>query len=124
MVRFVGSKYIFITVFIALAFLAFAGGAEGACLSPTGGEVISTSTVICPGTHQLSAGITVGSNDITIECDNSIIKGTGAGNLIMVSTDTNVTIKNCVLSNASYGIDTSAAQSNYFINNTMTDFGI
>ena len=71
---------------------------------------LNANTFICPGTYSVqdqgAAGVMiVNVNNITLECNGAIIKGTNVGSGIYVFSKANVTISNCQIENYNDGID-------------------
>jgi len=73
---------------------------ESTCTIPTNNMVIDQDTTFCQGNYILPGNITVNSDDITLDCNNSLLNGTSLnytpGNVgIKIVGRNNVTIKNC-----------------------------
>jgi len=72
-----------------------------------------TSDLVCPGN-----GLTIGVNDITLDCQGHTITGSGTGSGIIAQSRQNITIKNCIVQNFFNGFDLSSSNSNNLTNNT------
>jgi parallel beta-helix repeat protein len=91
------------------------------CVIPTDGMIINESTTFCPGNYNLPNGISIGTNDITLDCNYSVlIGGTDWHNAeIYVNNIFNTTIKNCIISNASNGISLNNTHNSLLENNKV-----
>ncbi|MFH1229428.1 MAG: right-handed parallel beta-helix repeat-containing protein [Candidatus Aenigmatarchaeota archaeon] len=71
-------------------------------------------------------GITIGADDITLDCNGYNLTGSGSNAAISISGRTNVTVKNCVMTNFDYGIVIDTSTYNNITNNTANgnNFGI
>jgi parallel beta-helix repeat protein len=65
--------------------------------------------------------VIIGADNITLDCAGHYIIGNGADVGIYVSNKTNVTIKNCIIFNITYGIYIGASNYTNIINNTLVD---
>jgi len=78
---------------------------------------------ICNGATQVSYALSVGANDVTLDCAGHSITGNGIGIGIKFSGVSGATIKNCEISGFAQGILSGNAPtgSNYILNNTIHD---
>jgi len=93
--------------------------AEGA---PSCGDTITedltlAQPMICSGDY----GLQVGANDITIDCNNFGLKGSGSGIGIYNNGYSGVTIKNCVISDFNNGIYVNSADVNTIKDNIVNN---
>jgi parallel beta-helix repeat protein len=72
---------------------------------PTDGCTITVSTTFTAGVYQLPNGIAVLANNIILDCNNAQLQGSQSTGLGIYVNSTNVTIRNCLISNYSYAID-------------------
>ena len=100
--------------------------------SPTGMQTFTPQVVVsyCPITindsstlagNLTSVGncITIGVNNIQLDCLGFTINGSGFGEGIRLVGRSNVTVKNCVLTNFGFGITLSSSNNNIIQNNTI-----
>jgi len=84
------------------------------------GTTISTNTTLtedlagCPGT-----ALKIQGDNLTLDCAGHTISGTDSGNGVLVSAN-NVTVRNCIVRNFQFGINTTGTL-NYFFNNTLQE---
>ena len=94
----------------AATVLAFLSGgvasADPRCVTPTNGMVITQNTVFCSGTYNLSNGITIAAGGITVEGNNTVLRGSSStsGKGIQASGRQGVTIRNLTVRRYKYGI--------------------
>jgi len=91
------------------------GFVSAQCVIPTDGMIITQDTTFCEGEYELPNGISIGEDNIILDCNEAVLNGTGSGKGIDLFLKTNVEIKNCFISNFEYGIHIIA------INNTITN---
>ncbi|MFH1978401.1 MAG: NosD domain-containing protein, partial [Candidatus Aenigmatarchaeota archaeon] len=98
-----GMLWVIVLLFLLLV-VSFAGLAQAdpqvECGStPTDGCVVTTDTTFTPGTYILPNGISLGANDVTVDCNGATLRGSfsvSAAGIFMDSKSGN-TIKNCVI---------------------------
>ncbi len=87
-----------------------------------GGMVLSASVKICPYTYSdINSPITVSGDDIVIDCDLNPISGTLYSSLFIINDSTDITLKNCELSNFTRAIVMDGCISCKVINTTIID---
>lgn len=97
------------------------------CITPTNGMTITQNTVLCKGNYNLPNGIKINAQDVTLDCNGANLIGNTNGrsyvseNYGIWITKPKVTVKNCFISNYSYGILSSSnnVNYNYLFNNTL-----
>lgn len=94
---------------------------DSGCTLATDGMNISSDTVFCLTTYNIPAGVTIISDNVTLDCNISVLNGTGNNTGINLSNVNNVTIKNCIVMNYSDGIYISKSSSNTIINNNVSN---
>lgn len=87
------------------------------CTVPTDEMVITSDTKFCKGTYYLYSGISIGANNITLNCDDSVLIGNDANSAIIASNKTGVIVKNCNVLNYDNGIDLSQVKYSIIENN-------
>ncbi|MBI2630053.1 S8 family serine peptidase [Candidatus Pacearchaeota archaeon] len=100
---------------------------SSSCIIPTNGMTITQNTIFCRGNHSLPNGINISTNNIVLDCNSSSIRGNLDGKSYVANNQgikisaTNVTIKNCEISNYSHGIASYSdnTYSNKIINNII-----
>ena len=77
----------------------------------------------CNGLSQVGYGLSVGANDVTLDCAGHSITGNGTGIGVKFNGVSGATIKNCKVSGFAQGIlsGNAATASNYILNNTVHD---
>ena len=83
------------------------GGGAKKCTTPTDGMVIIENTTFCSGTYNLPNGISIGADNVELDCNNAILNGTtsvSGKSAINISFINNIIIKNCVIENYHKGI--------------------
>ena len=110
----------FVILFVSVKPTAFI--TEGAPLTAIAcGDTITSDTTLTGDLGPCSGGgITIGADDIVLDCGSHTITGTGSGsgNGVYVSS-TNITIKNCIITNFDYGITLDFGSYNTLTNNTV-----
>ena len=78
------------------------------------------STKTCTLTQNINESIEIASSGVTLDCANNTVSGNNTGWGILVSGQTNVTVKNCVVKNFFAGIASIGfSAGNMFTNNTL-----
>lgn len=93
------------------------------CQIPKDGMVITSSKPWCNGAYSLPNGVSIGSNNIILNCNRSTLIGNIPSYSVGISTylRNNITIKNCILINYSVGISLLESNNSLVINNTITN---
>ena len=111
---------VIVLLFLVVCFVQFGD----ACVVPTDQMVISSDTDFCQGNYTLTNGISISSDNITIDCNNSIMNGgnydcgQGSTNGILFSNHKNVTLKNCEIKYYLRAV-MDVGESSKLINNTF-----
>jgi len=114
-----------ILVLIGLVLCALSVSAVECGSVPTDGCVVTVDTTFTPGTYNLPNGISIGANDITLDCNSAKIFGGGSNSGIFMQSRSRNLIKNCVIQNFTRGIWMRlGSQNNSIINNTLLNTGI
>jgi parallel beta-helix repeat protein len=106
---------------------ANSNGIGDACTLNCSTTITSNITLIenleCSGADQVSYGLSVGANDVTLDCGGYSITGSGIGIGVKFSGVSGATIKNCGVSGFAQGILSGNAptSNNYILNNTVHD---
>ncbi|HLC72535.1 MAG TPA: right-handed parallel beta-helix repeat-containing protein [Candidatus Nanoarchaeia archaeon] len=89
---------------------------------PTDGCTVSVSTTFDTGNYNLPNGINMLGNAITLDCNMSILDGTGGSDIgIFFNTATFSTVQGCTIKNYNVGIHVGfASDNNTFFNNTLS----
>ncbi|MFC1728394.1 LamG-like jellyroll fold domain-containing protein [Nanoarchaeota archaeon] len=92
------------------------------CTVPTNGMSISSSTQLCGGTYPLSLGMFITSSNTVVECLGTNLKGTQSSQGIGITSQNNVTVTGCNITNywnsiAASGVSYSNFSNNIFSNN-------
>ncbi len=83
------------------------------CYVPGNGESIKTDIKLCPLTYSLSNGIKLNANNIVLDCNDALLKGTNKiGTGLLNSGFDGATIKNCNIQDYDKGILISTAANN------------
>ena len=112
-------KYVFLFLLVICA-VQFGS----ACITPTDQMVISNDTSFCQGNYTLTDGISISSDNVTIDCNNSIMNGgnydcgQGSTNGIQFNNHENITLKNCEIKYYLRGV-MDVGESSKLINNTF-----
>ena len=90
---------------------------------PTNGMVITQNTTFCPGSYNLPNGITIGADDIELNCDGAILMRPDISSLWGVTLEErkNVVIKDCVIEHFSKGVYISYSDDISIIGNTFVN---
>jgi parallel beta-helix repeat protein len=108
-----------IIVVLVLLTLFLALNVNANCIMPSNGIVINQDTTLCEDTYELPYGIVVGVSEITLDCNNAIIKGFNFGDGIRVEKANGVTIKNCIVQDYENGIFLKKSSNVEIINNKL-----
>ncbi|GAG40096.1 unnamed protein product, partial [marine sediment metagenome] len=87
----------------------YVNSVEENCTIPTDDMIITQNTTFCPGTYNLHYAITIGADDVILDCNGALIKGAflnGYGDEFTIKAyhRNNIKIKNCSISNTERGI--------------------
>lgn len=96
------------------------------CTAPSENMEIKESIVLCFGAYNLGNGVKIVNDNVNIDCNNSILAGSGIGYGILLKNRQNITIKNCNISGYEVGIYLDNAGNNVIRDNYLTKnkFGI
>ena len=108
-----------VVIILTIAFIPTTKAAHVSC-----GNTLTTNTTLDSDLTCSGIGLTVGEHNITIDCDGHVIKGTGYAIYGIANNDyyaryDNITIKNCIITGFSGGINFRISNSNTIINNTL-----
>lgn len=84
------------------------------------GDTILQNTTLTENINGAGTCLTIGDDDITLDCAGYSINGTGSGNGIDVTARGNIVIKNCNVDGFENNIYVAATDQSSFINNTLT----
>ncbi|MBL7056443.1 S8 family serine peptidase [Candidatus Woesearchaeota archaeon] len=91
------------------------------CYTPHEISNITTNTTYCAGeTFNIPNGISIGANNVVLNCNGSILNGNGSNNGIYLSNIDNSVIKNCSFLNYSKGIFLDSSDNNNLSNNNIS----
>ena len=105
-------------ILIAILTFSFTTAAVAAN-PPCGCNIIQDTTLEADMTCEGTA-ITIGADNIVLDCAGRSITGTGIGSGIFLSGRTGVTIKNCVVTKFSNGINLASSSKNILTSNTVS----
>lgn len=113
----------FIALFLVLISIPLV---SAICTEPFGGMEIRESLAFCPGVYDIENGINAADDNIAIDCNNSVLRGTGLGYGILIKNKNNIEIRNCNISGYEIGIYLENASKNVIENNYLENnkFGI
>lgn len=102
---------------------------EADCVVPIDEMIISESTTFCPGVYDLPNGISIGADDIELDCNGAILDGVNGNfynHCILAKNRENLLIKNCNAINYYYGIWADSSHNIIIFDNHVenNDFGI
>ncbi len=93
------------------------------CIIPTDGMVITQNTNFCNGTYNLPHGILINASGITLDCNGSTLIGNKLNSSVPDKSidllTSNVVLKNCEVTNYTYGIYISYSSNLQLTNNSM-----
>ncbi|MBD3361611.1 hypothetical protein GF358_02335, partial [Candidatus Woesearchaeota archaeon] len=90
---------------IFLVIILLSSFVSGYCVNPRDGKSVFKTTQFCTQTYQLREGISIGRNELTLDCGNAVIQGLFTGKTgITIENKKNILIKNCILMNYDVGI--------------------
>jgi len=93
-----------IMIILVLPLLAALGSAVECGSTPTNSCTVSQNTVFNTGTYNLPSGIDITAGNIVLDCNGSILNGSGSSDGIYNRDSVGVTIKNCIIQNYNLGI--------------------
>lgn len=107
---------------LCLASVSFSAGAcIGATTNFTCGSSVTESCTLNESITSAGTCLTVTANNVTIDCAGYSITGTNSsGNYGVVSTVSNTTVKNCIISNEQFAIYFVGAENGTIMNNTLS----
>src|SRR3989344_4167391 len=100
--------------------------ADAVCVAPVENLKIKGNAVLCHGIYNIESGIEVVEDNLTADCNNSVLMGNGVGYGILLNNRHNITVQNCNITNYEIGVyldstNKSILKSNYL---TKNKFGI
>ncbi|MDP3764902.1 MAG: right-handed parallel beta-helix repeat-containing protein [Nanoarchaeota archaeon] len=100
--------------------------AYAVCTVPDENIEVKENAVFCFGTYELKSGVNIVSDNILVDCNNSILLGDGLNYGIFLNNRHNVIIQNCNISNYEVGIYLENTNDSILSNNyaTKNKFGI
>ncbi len=80
--------------------------AAAECVEPTDGMTIKENILFCSSTYDVPNGITVGANDVTLDCGTAVLRGVVGESEIGIKAENvdHITIKNCNILTFTQGI--------------------
>jgi len=96
------------------------------CISPNENLEIKENSVFCYGKYGVPDGINIVSDNVVVDCNNSILVGDGTGSGILLNNKNNVVVKNCNISNYEVGIYLESTNNSVIDHNYLSKnkFGI
>ena len=112
-----------IILYLALVLLPLA---NAVCTVPDENIEVKENAVFCSGTYEIESGVNVVSDNIIVDCNNSVLLGDGINYGILLNNRRNVIIQNCNISNYEVGIYLENTNGSTISNNYITKnkFGI
>ncbi len=94
---------------------------EIGCTTPTDDMIITEDTTFCPGTYNLPNGITIGADNVVLDCDRAVLDGdVNTENYgILLDEINNVEIKNCEIREYKYGIFMHSSSNIHLLDNNF-----
>ena len=89
--------------------------------NPIDGCTVSHDTTFNPATYDLPNGISIMSNDISVDCNGASLVGSGSNYGISINNLNGISIKNCNISNYNYGIYLHNSNFNSIFNNNINN---
>lgn len=89
---------------IVIAIIILLCPAALACSTPTDGKTFTESQNFCNKNYYLPKGITIGADNITINCNNAVLQGSFKETGITAKDRKNIVLKNCHIANYNTGI--------------------
>lgn len=89
------------------------------CVIPTDGMEITEDTTFCKGEYELPNGISIGADNIVLDCNGAVLNGNGSGRGISLFSKNDVTIKNCNIQNYHTAINIHDSDSNTLSQNKI-----
>lgn len=74
------------------------------CIEPENRMEIKEDILFCSGTYFLPDGVEIASNNVVLDCSNSILRGSFAERGLTINKKSSITIKNCVIEDYEEGI--------------------
>lgn len=93
------------------------------CVVPTEGMVITEDTVFCEGEYELSNGIEIDADNITLDCNGAILIGNKTPWNVGIEARLvdELVIQNCFVRNYTMGIDFEYSNNDFLFNNDLED---
>ncbi len=90
-----------------------ADGSCSECVIPEDNMDVTQSTIFCPGDYYLSNGISIGADNIAVNCNGAALIGTGSRSGISIKNRKGLTVKSCIVKYYVNGIEMD--NSNYSV---------
>ncbi len=106
---------------IVIALLALAPGVVAECEAAFDLMQVTKDTTLCNKAYDIPSGITIRTDNVTLDCNGAIIRGTAVqdGQGIIIDNADGVTVKNCNILNYDVGIYVKDANRNTIIQNAL-----
>ena len=108
-------------VLVSLILYALSVSAVECGSTPTDGCTVTVNTVFTPGTYNLPNGITVGANDVVLDCNYAVLVGDTTHIGITINSKNHNIIKNCYVKGYYRDIYLEGAQNTSILNNKILD---
>src|SRR5574341_859731 len=91
---------------VILMFLLVLPMAAAECIEPTDGMTIRENILFCSSTYDIPNGITIGANDVVLDCGTAVLRGVVGESEIGIKAENvdHITIKNCNIVTFTQGI--------------------
>lgn len=89
------------------------------CVEAYEGMIVKKNTKLCPDSYEVRNGISVGADNVILDCQTAILKGVGNAEGITIENVTNVTVKNCNVVNYNVGIYLKNAKFSHVHDNAL-----
>ena len=114
------SRYVFGLCLVVLIILTVSPNVMAGCVMPKNNFILTDSAVLCKKNYSLIGGISIASDNVTLNCNRAEIKcisGIDIG--IRVEGHKRVTIKNCIVSECQNGISLINSPNGTIVNNVL-----
>ncbi|MEM4239900.1 MAG: NosD domain-containing protein [Candidatus Woesearchaeota archaeon] len=108
-------------VFLFLALFAFLPGVFAECEAAFDLMQVNRDTTLCNRAYDVPSGITIRADNVTLDCNGAIIRGTAVqdGQGIIIDGADGVTVKNCNILNYDVGIYVKEGNRNTIVQNAL-----
>jgi parallel beta-helix repeat protein len=89
------------------------------CVIPYDGMIITEDTIFCSGEYELPNGISIGADNIVLDCNGAILNGIWPNRGVQLFQNNNVIIKNCNIQNYRVAISLHSSKNNTLIQNKV-----